>query len=527
MTLQSRVQDLDVSTYARVLRGAILPILLAAVALSALAYVYSRSRPPVYRATASLAALPTNSGNSVINNSLVTAPALPAGVVSRALRSPDVTLDGTKRLSASVPDSAARRETLAAIESEVHSESYRTVQLTSEIDQNLIGTYEISAQAGTPEVAKAAADAFAAALLAWDRARALEGIDRARTNLMTQRDLLNGQLTAGGQTVGERTLEQMRSEVVQQLQQVEVLRQTVSGTLTPIATAALPVDPIAPKPLRNALLTFGAVLFFGLLLALLRDRLGKRVQDAETLRTFGLPVLGLLPPIPLRRNDSRGALALLQSGGFREQLEFVRVGMLTSLGTTDAQLGSRTGGQTPLVALTSANVDEGKSTLTAGLALICAERGLKVLVVDADVYRHRQKNLLLNQAEEQVTRHRVGDHEVWMQVQRNIDLMTLLNPRIEPAKSHSAIRAMSNHYDIVLVDTPPILKIADTGPFARLLDGLLLVVDVNTGVQQVERLVYETNRLGINTLGFILNRYRDVGNTYYDYRSATPEQVKN
>lgn len=244
------------------------PILLGALALAALAFVYSRSRPPVYRATASLAALPTSSGNSVINNTLVSAPALPAGVVGRALRSPDVTRDGVKRLRASVPDSAARRQTLANIAAELRSENYRTIGLAAEIDQNLIGTYEISALAGTPEVARATADAFTAALLQWNRARALDGINRARTNLITQRDLLGGQLSAGGQAVGERTLEQMRSEVVQQLQQVEVLRQTVSGTLFPIASAALPVDPVAPKPLRNAILTFGAALFFGVLLAL-------------------------------------------------------------------------------------------------------------------------------------------------------------------------------------------------------------------------------------------------------------------
>ena len=114
-----------------------------------------------------------------------------------------------------------------------------------------------------------------------------------------------------------------------------------------------------------------------------------------------------------------------------------------------------------------------------------------------------------------------------MQVQPNIDLLTLLDSRIEPAKSHQAIRAMSNHYDLVLVDTPPILKIADTGPFARLMDGLLLVVDVNTGVEQVERLVDETTRLGVNTLGFVLNRYRDVGNSYYKYRSALTDQEIN
>lgn len=564
MTLNTQAQDLDLSYFARVLRGAMLPMLLFSTALAALAYFYSKSQPEVFQATASLAALPANSGNSLINNTLVTAPALPANVVARAIHSSAVTTSAFKRIDAQFPGSAVAAQTVQAIREELQSGNYHTVSLGAEIDQNLVGSYEISVLAGSPQVAKGAADAFAQALLEWDRERALNGINRARTNLLTQRDMLNRGMLAGGEVVTGRTLDQLQSEVVQSLQQIEMLRQTVSGTLTPLSEAVLPVQAVAPKPVRNALLTFGAALFFSLLGVLARDRMSRRVHDEDGLRSFGLPVLGMLPPLP--RAAAQNMTRIMANGSFREQLEFVRVGVLGSLGawtkpavsreyTVEApvptdwnfreQLESARAEAlagvvpqdtaavpwesakgflgSPVIAISSANVNEGKSTLTAGLAQVCAERGMRVLVVDADVFRHRQQQLLMAGREQLLQSREVGMTQVWREVLPGVDLMTLTSNRLEPENLRRNILELKSQYDIVMVDTPPALKIADTVAFARMLDGLVIVVDVRTPLGQLERLVAETRRLGVNTLGFVLNRYKQTGAYYASpYNVASP-----
>ena len=69
-------KDLDLTALLRVLRRAALPLLATALLLAGLTYLLSSSRPAVYEGTASVAALPTGSGNSVILQTLVTAPPL-------------------------------------------------------------------------------------------------------------------------------------------------------------------------------------------------------------------------------------------------------------------------------------------------------------------------------------------------------------------------------------------------------------------------------------------------------------------
>ncbi|RTR25495.1 tyrosine-protein kinase domain-containing protein [Deinococcus radiophilus] len=501
-------QDLDLAALARLLRGAWLPILLTASALSTAAYFYADARPDVYRTSAGLAALPATSGNALISNSLVTAPALPPQVVDRALRSPEVTEAAFKALEDKGLDPAQRQAVVDAVQAEWRSGQYQTVTLSANVDQNLVGSYEVTAQAGSPEAAQATANAFARALLEWDRQRALNGVERAYSNLTTRLDVLDGAPVVGGEAVDSATANQMRSEVVQSLQQVEVLRETVSGTLSLIAGAVLPNEPVAPKPLRDALLVFGATVFAGLLLALARDRLVKRVQDTESLRSLGLPILGLLPPVNLRRSDPAGISSFLRHGSFREGLEFVRLGVTTAL---DDLSGSATP-RAPLIAISSADMDEGKSVITSGLAATFALRGMRVLVVDADIFRHRQRQLLAPEGQPlQIIP--LDDTELWVSVQYQTDLLNLRRGHLNPEALLQSIEGLRQNYDIVLIDTPPILKVADTLALARRVDGLVLVAAVGMPQAQVERVVAETSRLGIRPLGLILNRYRGGGIT--------------
>lgn len=504
-------KDLDLTALLRVLRRAALPLLATALLLAGLTYLLSGSRPAVYEATASLAALPTGSGNSVIVQTLVTAPPLPPAVVERALRSPAVWGQALRDLRERTPPSAARSELFAALRAEAATGEGRYVRLTPEVNQEFVGVYEIAVRAPTPALAQAGANAFAGALLEWDRERALGSVVRARQNLVTERDDLTARLSQAASALDERTLERLRADVVQRLQQVEVLEQTVSGTLSALAEAVPPQNPVAPRPLRDALLVFGATLVFGMLLLSLLDSLRPRVRGPEDLRALGLPVLGTLPPFAARRGRS-GGLGWARQGAFREQIEFVRVGLLSGLGA---------GAQQSALVVSSAGVADGKSTVTAALALSLAEYGLRVLVVDADVFRRTQESYWLSAEAPLAAQERSGSYRFWPEVAPGIGLLSSRASTLDPADFDREIHRLLPSYDLALVDTPPALKIADTLALARRLDGLILVTDAAAPRAPLERLVEDAGRLGVPLLGFVLNRFRDAV-TGSDYAYAAP-----
>ncbi|GAA5511392.1 hypothetical protein Dcar01_00101 [Deinococcus carri] len=516
-----RPKDLDLSYLLGVLRRAALPVLLTALALSLLVYLYSRTRPAVYQATASIAALPNGGGNSVINTTLVTAPPLPPAVVARAMRSPEVVDRALTLLGQRVPDSAARRALEQQVRADLGQNDDQAVGLASDVNQDFVGVYEVSVRAATPPVAQAGANSFTQALLAWDRQRALGSVSLARQNLLQQRDDLTRRIAQAATPLDVRSLESLRGDVLQKLQQVEVLEQTVTGTLSALAGALLPVDPVEPRPLRNAALVFAATLFFGVLLAFALDQLRRRIRGPEDLRQFSVPVMATLPPLPARLTDPRALIREVGQGTFREQMDFVRVGLLATLVRP---------ARTPLIVISSAQTGEGKSTVTAALASNLGLNGLRVLVVDADVYRRRQEQLWLSGGTGRPAPAPrpagPGGSQLWSGVGERVDLAAPGNSRLDVDEVMNLIEHLRANYDVVLVDSPPVLRVADSLALAARMDGLLLVADAQVSRAQVERAVQEVGLLGVHLLGFVLNRFREpAGQGSYAYAPLQAERT--
>ncbi|GGR10705.1 nucleotide-binding protein [Deinococcus ruber] len=501
--------DLNLSALIATLRRAAVPVLVVGALLAILTYVYSSTRAKVYQATASIAALPGGSANTLINNTLVTAPTLPPSVVARAIRSPEVLQRAVALITSGAADSPQRRNLTTQLDRDLQDGTSNVVTLTADVNTDFIGAYEISAKAATPKLAQLTANSFVDAMLSWDKQRALQTIIRARQNLRSQQAALaTGSVRSGLDT---QTLTALRVDLAQKLQQISVLEQTVSGTLSGLASATLPLRTVEPKPARNAALVFAAVIFFGVLLAFALDALRRRIQ-LDDLREFSVPVMGMLPPVR-GRLDSAQQLTLQSSQGIlREQLDFVRVGLLSTL--THGRVGMLSalahGTHVPAVVVSSALIGEGKSTVVAGLAANLAAHGQRVLVVDADVFRFQQLQLWMprNQPRRAPDLQTAEGLQLWPQMIPGVDLAAPTTGS-DVAQIAAAIRAASRQYDLVLVDTGPVLKVADTLALAMQMDGLLLVADAETSRVQVQRAFQETARMKVNVLGFVLNRSRE------------------
>lgn len=510
-------QDLDVAGFIRSVRPALAPTLLAAALLGGAGYLLTSRQPQEYVASSSIAALPLGGNASALSNTVITAPPLPGGVVIRALRGPTVTGQAIETLKATLADNPEARRLGAVLNEELRTGDYRTLSVAVDIDQSFSGSYVLSVRSQDARVSQAAADAFAQALLDWDRQRAQQGLERARQNLQAQ--LADSGAGAGPFVDGNAA--ESRRNTLRQLQQVDLLTQTISGTLSLISPASLPAQPSAPRPLRNALLIFGAALFFGLLLAALRARLLGRVQHASALPALGLPVVAELPQVT-RRGAPNLDTAVLSSDAFRQQLEFVRVEL--------QQLRVRHPQVAPVIVITGAGPQQGASVVTAALAALLGERQIRVLVVEADPAQQRQQALLTWAAavRTQITlrvipvtappaegpAHPSGRHAV-----------DLLLPPSTPLDSRALYGAIGPHrpgYDIILVDAPPALNVADTLDLARLSDGMLIVTGRDTPVTFVERLLVQSRRMNVTLLGTVFNRSGSVPVTRPDRPIPSP-----
>ncbi|WP_424949900.1 P-loop NTPase [Deinococcus sp.] len=519
-----------------------LPIVTAGLLAGGLSAYLSSRQAPVYEAVSTVVASRTDgSGNSVINTSLVAAPQLPQGAVEEALHSEGVVNDIIARLGKSTELNAAQIATLTAtLQNDLIADRWGNLKVEAKTDSQQAGTYAIHTQGGSPLAARVLADQSVAALLAWDVGRAQRRIARARSGLEAQLGTLGTQLAAKQISAQDAaTLTAARAQVVQNLAQVAVLEQAAFGTLDPVAEAIEPRSPVSPVPLKNGLLGALLALLLGSVVALLGDSLRRRIYGEQDISGSGLPLLGKLPLVsgPALRG---GLIEAARSGALYMGAGFLRVNVMAQLAP----------GKPRRIVISSARPGEGKSSVTAALATGLAASGLKVLIVDADLHRPSQPQIwqafgnpmwhlmpscrlenidprrtMLEPAQTLSTGLDRLDEVQVLAVAENIDLLPAGRPMkdsssvVGHARLPEALERWGEAYDVVLIDTPPLLVLSDALAFAAYTEGLILVTEAGvTTMQELERAMSSVQTVGARLLGLVLNKQtRREDNTYTSY----------
>lgn len=291
--------------------------------------------------------------------------------------------------------------------------------------------------------------------------------------------------------------------------------------------------PIAPK-LSQALL-LGAVggLLLGFGLATLAEYADKSFRTPAEIRAkLGLPVIGHIPPIrthlPVDQAvdvESNVVCALRPKSVEAEAYRGVRTALYFSTKGKGHQI----------IQVTSPSQGDGKSTLAANLAVCIAQSGKRILLVDCDLRRPKQ-NRYFHVAELEPGLASVISGEVMLQdavrttAVENLFILPCGARPANPAELltspefQSALDAMRTQYDIVLLDTPPILAVSDPSVVAPRADGVLMVLRMTGRARPLaERAREQLSQLGANVLGVIVNGAGQAADGY-GYGSGTGYQ---
>src|SRR5690606_26807343 len=167
------------------------------------------------------------------------------------------------------------------------------------------------------------------------------------------------------------------------------------------------------------------------------------------------------------------------------------------------------------IAVTSAGMGEGKTTTAVNLAVTLAQDGRRVLIVDCDFQRARLHRLFGLPREpglaDVLAGRRHGTETVWPTRQNNLWLMPAGRPDepadvVQTAALRALLHELAGTYDVVVLDTPPLLPTADAAIFAAIARGVVFVTRAGRTDREAARLaMHRLDDVGARVVGAVLN----------------------
>ena len=536
--------ELDLDRYIRILWKWLWLIVLSAGIAGAISFRVSKSLPPSYLTYTTLMVGNIATDPSVTNDQLVTDSRLADAYVDLARRQPILDAASTT-LHLGVPWWQLQNEVVATRD----GNQMITIRV---VDTN-------------PQRARAIADEIARQLIVQSpTAQNERSIAQRRQFVQQQLDSLQANIEQAQKTIADRQAQLDKAtgaRTVLDLQdQIKALNDKVAGWQTTYATlltskdttpsntlsvfepAFVPTTPAGPNTRSNVMIAAGIGLVLALGAIFLIEYLDDTVGSPELVtRNLGLPILGSISSIGRVKNSPKGLITdRLPHSTITEAYRLLRTNIQLAYGDTFPEL----------LLITSPGLHEGKSMTSANLAVTFARAGKRTILVDADL-RHPSIHLFFGLPNDQgltslfsdgampVAVPQIGDQtNVTAELKRRVEaslvatqipelrLLTTgptlpINPAeiLASPKMELLLKYLCSSADVIILDSPPVLPVADTTILAAKGASAILVVQAGKTRGAAARLALQNlGHAQARVLGLVLNKAPKAAPAYYAYR---------
>jgi polysaccharide biosynthesis transport protein len=366
-----------------------------------------------------------------------------------------------------------------------------------------------------------ARDAFGVAQSAENQAKGM--LDSKESALYGQRDDLVRYMLLSEEYESNR---QMYESILERLREAAVDAGLDAADISVVDLAALPAEPSSFSPLELALFGLVAGALGGLGFAVFLEKMETRLRDVHEIQELlSLPSLAMIPQSHWKNKESDlewvAGPELLRDprSPFSESFRALRTSM--RLSTTSRH--------SKVIAITSCQPAEGKSTVSVNMAAVLAQGGKKVVLVDTDMRRPSVYKRLRMEGGKGLSELLTGYFTLdeVTQTHETLPMLDVIPSGTVPPlpadllasdQMADVVRQLRERYDYVIFDTPPVLSVTDPAIVAAQSDGMVLVIRQAYCTRRMLARAMEILRdLDVKVYGFVFNGVDASLPEYYGY----------
>jgi capsular exopolysaccharide synthesis family protein len=354
----------------------------------------------------------------------------------------------------------------------------------------------------------------------------IQQVEQDIASMQVEMDALRGPLSPSEdarRTQLQTTLTQYRSNytsLTNNLTQVRLAEAQATSSVGVAQEAEIPAAPVRPRTLTNTALAsaVGALLALGV--AFLIEYLDDTIKSPDDIEQVAqAPALGLIGRIEGDEPTHKLITAHTPRSPISEAYRVLRTNI--QFGSVDKPLSS--------LLVTSGHPTEGKSTTAANLAVVMAQSGKRVVLVDSDLRRPMQHKYFGVSNERGLTTALLDSQtpvEEHLQATEIDNLRVMSSGPLAPNPAEllgsqrmvQVLDELKQHADMLILDSPPVMMVTDPVLLARQVDGTLVVADAgNTRRAVLARALDALRAANARPLGVALNRISTYRSGYYSY----------